>query len=245
MEAVEDARRDGLPIPHEPESDEIDPMIPEEPAGPGGAPLPDGDEADDGNAAEQAMNDEFAAELLDIKERKLLATRKTLQYHKEMTRWEKRKLSWRVHYGWLGKRDKDLTVVLPWLLLGRREVSTNQSLLLQMGVTHILNMTHDCPCVFPHTFIYQRVPIRDNLTTDLAAHFTTIINFIKRVEKCKGRVRLIEHSSSGDSQFICFSVVSITVCIDPCPLHGGSLARAFCRTGVSNVCEEHSPGGCL
>lgn len=198
MEAVEDARRDGLPIPHEPESDEIDPMIPEEPAGPGGAPLPDGEEAEDGNMAEQAMNDEFAAELLDIKERKLLATRKTLQYHKEMTRWEKRKLSWKVHYGWMGKRDKDLTVVLPWLLLGRREVSSNQSLLLQMGVTHILNMTHDCPCVFPHTFVYQRVPIRDNITTDLAAHFTTIINFIKRAEKCKGRV-----SSLSSVPFTC------------------------------------------
>lgn len=189
MEAVEEARREGLPIPEEPADEEVDPMVPEEPAGPGGAPLPDGEDEDETmNPADLAMNDDFAAELLEIKERKLLASRKTLQYHKEMSRWEKRKLALRMHYGWMGKRDRDITVVLPWLLLGRREVSTNQSTLLQMGVTHILNMTHDCPCVYPNTFIYQRVPVRDNITTDLAAHFTTIINFIKRVEKCKGRV---------------------------------------------------------
>lgn len=194
MEAVEEARREGLPIPEEPENEEVDPMIPDEPAGPGGAPLLDLEEEEeqntDMNAADQAMNEDFAAELLDIKERKLLASRKTLQYHKELTKWEKRKLSLRMHYGWMGKRDKDITVVLPWLLLGRREVSTNQSMLLQMGVTHILNMTHDLPCVFPNTFIYKRVPIRDNITTDLAVHFTTVIDFIRRVEKCKGRVRL-------------------------------------------------------
>lgn len=193
VEAIEAAKRDGLPYEHlEVGNGEIDPMIPDEPLGPGGAPLGDGEEDLDGtgnnNSDMQDMNAEYAAELLDIKERKLLATRNTLAYHKEWTRWQRRKLAWRVHYGWLGKRDRDLTEVLPWLLLGRREVSSNQSLLLQMGVTHILNMTSDLPCIFPSTFIYQRVPLKDNLQADIASHFTTIINFIKRVEKCKGRV---------------------------------------------------------
>lgn len=242
MEAVEEARREGLPIPEERVDAEVDPMIPEEPAGPGGAPLPDGEEEDETmNPADQAMNDEFAAELLEIKERKLLASRKTLLYHKEMSRWEKRKLSLRMHYGWMGKRDRDITVVLPWLLLGRREVSTNQSMLLQMGVTHILNMTHDCPCVYPNTFIYQRVPIRDNITTDLAAHFTTIINFIKRVEKCKGRV-----SVTISVEYVFSNVYTHRApSADPGALHDRCVARTLGGDGLPRVCQGHPAGGRL
>jgi hypothetical protein len=198
FEAVEAFRRDGTPIPAEYQEDaaaEVDPQIPEEPLGPGGIPLGeiDADEeaAAGGDGDTAAMNAEYAEELLEIKERKLLATRNTLQYHRDWSRWERRKLAFKVQYGWMGKRDRDLTEVLPWLLLGRREVSNNQSLLLQMGVTHILNMTSDLPCLFPNSFIYQRVPIKDSLTADLAAHFTTIINFLKRVEKCKGRVSAV------------------------------------------------------
>lgn len=191
MEAVEAARKEGRILQEEPvELVESDPMIPVEPLGPGGMPLPDASAEEDGNVDEiaDAVSAEFAEELLDIKERKLLASRNTLQYHREWSKWERHKQAFKVHYNWLGKRDRDLTEVLPWLLLGRREVSANQSLLLKLGVTHILNMTSDLPCLFVNTFIYQRVPIKDNIQTDISAHFSTIINFIKRVEKCKGRV---------------------------------------------------------
>lgn len=191
MEAVEAARKEGRILQEEPvELVESDPMIPVEPLGPGGMPLPDASAEEDGNVDEiaDAVSAEFAEELLDIKERKLLASRNTLQYHREWSKWERHKQAFKVHYNWLGKRDRDLTEVLPWLLLGRREVSANQSLLLKLGVTHILNMTSDLPCLFVNTFIYQRVPIKDNIQTDISVHFSTIINFIKRVEKCKGRV---------------------------------------------------------
>mmetsp|Transcript_80800 Transcript_80800/g.158644 ORF Transcript_80800/g.158644 Transcript_80800/m.158644 type:complete len:428 (+) Transcript_80800:159-1442(+) len=204
MDSREAAKRDGIPPPHEDEENvEVDPMIPDEPLGPGGLPLTDIDAEDDTNALggdgdAQGMNAEYAEELLDIKERKLLASRNTLMYHREWSRWERRKYAWKVQYGWMGKRDRDLTEVLPWLLLGRREVSSNQSLLLQHGVTHILNMTSDIPCAFPNTFIYQRVPIKDNLKADIASHFATIINFIKRAEKCKGRI--LVHCTIGASR---------------------------------------------
>lgn len=196
LDAIEAAKRDGLPYDHiQVEDPDIDPQIPQEPLGPGGAPLRDADEDEEDNnngfdAGMGQINADYAAELLDIKERKLLATRNTLPYHQVLSKWQRRKLAWKVYYGWLGKRDKEITEVLPWLLLGRREVSSNQALLLKLGVTHILNMTSDLPCCFPSTFIYQRIPLKDNLQADIESHFSTIVNFIKRVEKCKGKVSI-------------------------------------------------------
>jgi hypothetical protein len=194
MEAVEEAMREGGPMPpplEEEDNNEIDAMIPTEPPGPGGEPLATGDEENDEGAAfsaDSGITAEMEEELLEIKERKLLATRKTQVYHREWSRWEKRKLALKVSLNWMGDKNRDLTEVLPWLLLGRREVSTNQTLLLQMGVTHILNMTNDCPCAFTQSFVYKRIPLRDSITADVFTHFPTIVEFIKRVEKCKGRV---------------------------------------------------------
>jgi hypothetical protein len=216
MDAMEAAKRDGTPMPKdEPEDFAVDPLIPDEPLAPGGAPLNDAD-PEEGNGEAHAMNEDFAAELLDIKERKLLASRDTLLYHREWTLWERRKLALRVQYGWMGKRDRDLTEVLPWLLLGRREMSTNQATLLQMGVTHILNMTSDLPCLFPNTFVYQRVPIKDSMKADIAQYFPTIINFIKRVEKCKGRVSMAVFSCVCFSRCCWYRVPSVTSAFPCC-----------------------------
>jgi hypothetical protein len=249
MEAMEAAKRDGTPMPtDEPEDFAVDPLIPDEPLAPGGAPLNDAD-PEEGNGGEtQVMDEDFAAELLDIKERKLLASRDTLQYHREWTLWERRKLALRVQYGWMGKRDRDLTEVLPWLLLGRREMSTNQATLLQMGVTHILNMTSDLPCIFPNTFIYQRVPIKDSMKADIAQYFPTIINFIKRVEKCKGRVSPADFSPHPLRYYV-FRTNSRPV---PCwladcagfgALHHWRLSCAIGGAGVPGVCARHPAGG--
>ena len=79
-------------------------------------------------------------------------------------------------------------------------------------------MTNDLPNCFPSHFIYKRIPIKgrfnvslfydsiviiistknllinnlhclvDNTDAKIAMYFADIINFIKRVQKCKGRV---------------------------------------------------------
>ena len=89
----------------------------------------------------------------------------------------------------MGKRDRDITEVLPWLLLGRKEVSNKLQALLKLEVTHILNVSNDLPNCFPALFIYKRIPIKDNVEANIAEHFSTIVNFIKRAQQLKGRVR--------------------------------------------------------
>jgi hypothetical protein len=97
----------------------------------------------------------YAEELMNIKERKLLASRNTTMYHKESTVSENRKLALKTWFGYIEK-DKDLTPVLPWLLLGRKEMAGNLQALLRLGVTHILNVTDDVPFFFPNHFLYER-----------------------------------------------------------------------------------------
>ena len=132
----------------------------------------------------------FAASLLAIKERKLLATRKTAEYHEEKSSYEIKKLAYRFYFGWLGKsvHDKNLSTVLPWLLIGRRETSSNMQQLIKLGITHILNATNDLPNCFNNHFIYHRVAVKDNLEADIGSKFSSAVNFIKRVEDVKGRV---------------------------------------------------------
>lgn len=130
----------------------------------------------------------YMRELVGIKERKLLVTRNTAVYHAELSPYQARKLAFRLYMGWTGKRDKTLTVVLPWLLLGRRETSQSMPLLLKLGVTHILNVTHDQPNRFGNHFVYQRIAVKDSVEADLGSRFSAAIAFMKRAEDCKGRV---------------------------------------------------------
>ncbi len=133
------------------------------------------EEVEEGNQTDAS----YAQELIGIKERKLLVTRNTAVHHKEISAFEARKM------------DKTLTVVLPWLLLGRKETSQNMPLLLKLGVTHILNVTHDLPNRFNNHFVYQRISVKDNSDADIGSKFSTAISFMKRAESCKGRVRAV------------------------------------------------------
>jgi hypothetical protein len=130
---------------------------------------------------------DYANQLLEIKEKKVLAQRRGDMFHKEYTRWERRKIAFKVSMGYV-KKNKDYSEIFPWLLLGRRDAASNIQTLLKLGVTHILNVTHDLPNLFTQYFVYEKIPVRDNLEADIGKYFDTIINFIDRVERCKGRV---------------------------------------------------------
>lgn len=134
------------------------------------------------------LSDDIAQELMDIKEKKLLATRNTKPYHLRVGKWKARRFALAVQLGLLGRRSRDITVVLPWLVIGRRDTVTNLQTLLRMGFTHILNVTTEVSNGFPQHFMYKKIPIRDSINANIASHFGTIVEFIKRVEDCKGRV---------------------------------------------------------
>lgn len=145
-------------------------------------------------------NKEIARQVLDLKERKVLSKRGAgaAQYHRHYSLWQRRKKALAFKLGLLRRTDGDASLVLPWLLLGRRELACDQTKLLALSVTHILNMTHDCPNMFPDAFVYQRVPVRDSLENDLSEHWATIVSFIKRAEACKGRI--LVHCTAGASR---------------------------------------------
>jgi hypothetical protein len=136
----------------------------------------------------QTTNAEYTTQILEFKEQKVVSTRDTDQYHREYTMWERRKKAVKISLGYVGKQRQDCTEILPWLLIGRRELATNMQLLLQLNITHILNMTHDVPNAFVKHFVYEKVPVRDSEDSDIGLHFDRIISFIDRVEACKGRV---------------------------------------------------------
>lgn len=137
---------------------------------------------------------EYANQVLEIKEKKVLSTRNTDHYHKTYTLWERRKLAIKISMGYTGKKEKgleDITYILPWLIIGRKEVSSNMQMLLKLDVTHILNVTHDAPNLYNQHFVYEKIPIKDSVDSDIGKYFDTIINFIDRVEACKGRVSVV------------------------------------------------------
>lgn len=131
---------------------------------------------------------EYAQQIMEIKEHKVLATRETAAFHREYSLWSRRKKAIKISLGFTGRREKDYSVILPWLLLGRRELSANMQELLKLNVTHILNVTHDAPNVFGQHFVYEKIRVKDSLDSDIGRHFDTIVSFIDRAEACKGRV---------------------------------------------------------
>jgi len=147
----------------------------------------------------------FMADLLEIKEKKVLASRDTAAYHRELSPYEAySKAAW-FTLGWraarvkeVGTKDKDVTLILPWLLLGRKELSSNLSVLFRLGITHILNVTHDVANLFPTHFVYMKISVKDNNEADMSRHFKRIVDFIARAERCKGRI--LVHCTAGASR---------------------------------------------
>ena len=74
----------------------------------------------------------------------------------------------------------------------------NQQRLLVMGVTHIVNCTHDLPSEFPGSFVYMRIPIKDEEQANAGQHFPKVIEFFKRVEDKQGK--MFVHCTVGASR---------------------------------------------
>jgi hypothetical protein len=137
---------------------------------------------------QKQMKEQF----IGIKEKKLVMTRNTAIFHRNLTNGEIRSLYMKMFFGFSINKEnnKNTTYLTPWLIIGRKEVSQNLPLLVKMNITHILNVTVDVKNTFPKHFLYEKIPIRDNEEEDIAKYFTKMIAFVKRCEMAKGRVRL-------------------------------------------------------
>lgn len=150
--------------------------------------------------AQVNKNINYGEQIMRIKERKLTISRSTAEHHQYLPLKERRWAAVKLCLGWstpLGKYN-DMTEILPWLLLGTREIAMNLQEMLRHNVTHILNMSGDLPNFFPQHFVYQKVNIRDSVEEDIGKHFQTIVKYIKRCEDSKGR--MFVHCTAGASR---------------------------------------------
>ena len=104
-------------------------------------------DADEDNA--EAIGDdedpdsaEFRAIALFMKEKKLVTTRHSSQFHRPTTKWRRFRIAYKAYWS-NGNHYDPATQVLPWLWIGRGSVAKDCALLESMGFTHIMNCTKE------------------------------------------------------------------------------------------------------
>ncbi len=131
-----------------------------------------------------------------MKEKKLLKQRNSRPYYSS-NGFVTRSLAFKLFFG-VGKREKDCTPLLPWILIGRAESAQNLTFLIKEGVTHILNVSTEVSNFYPDKFVYYRIPILDLETSDIAPYFDPAIEFIKHVQTIRGKIFI--HCTAGVSR---------------------------------------------
>jgi hypothetical protein len=93
------------------------------------------------------------------------------------------------------------TAVLSWLFIGDRDDAANQSVLLQLGITHILNVATNCPPP-PHAdqFAYEHLPMFDSDSQKIADVLPRAIAFIRDAHVSGGRI--LVHCIMGVSRSV-------------------------------------------
>jgi predicted protein tyrosine phosphatase len=151
----------------------------------------------DGVELDEADIAELKKIQLEIKEKKFTSKRNSALCHLPIPRFRR---VWRALWlasGWSYKNNP-FDQVLPWMFLGRGDLAGNSQFLEKNGFTHILNLTKSIANAHPSKFVYKRIPIDDKDTEDASAHFRAIIDFIRRVALCKGKIYI--HCTVGASR---------------------------------------------
>lgn len=203
-------------------------------------------ESEEDKSAFENMKDndkDFGADMMELKERRLLNTRGTSIYHKLFTKYQKRVKALSIALQ-LHTVDRDVSEILPWLYISNKETASTISTLLKYNFTHILNVTHDVQSFFPHLFVYQRIPVKDSADSNMVDYFPKIVSFLQRVEKVplldpqqQHFFRLFNHrdyahETSGARQSVG-------------ALYRRCLARPHRCDELLREGEEDPPGGCV
>jgi protein-tyrosine phosphatase len=86
-----------------------------------------------------------------------------------------------------------------FLYIGGAAAAKNKSMLLQTGITHVINCAASvAPASFPDEFCYFNIRLRDHSSQDIARHFYSMFDFIERARECGGRIFL--HCVKGISR---------------------------------------------
>lgn len=79
-----------------------------------------------------------------------------------------------------GNRFGPPAEVLPHLVLGCAKDSADLTQLRKMGITAILNVSHNCPNHFETLFEYKCIPVEDSHQADLLSKLETAFDFISK-----------------------------------------------------------------
>ncbi|KAF4043426.1 Dual specificity phosphatase catalytic domain [Phytophthora infestans] len=86
-----------------------------------------------------------------------------------------------------------------FLYIGGALAAKNKSMLLQNGITHVINCAASvAPASFPDEFCYFNIRLRDHSSQDIARHFYSMFDFIERARESGGRIFL--HCIKGISR---------------------------------------------
>lgn len=96
------------------------------------------------------------------------------------------------------------SLVMPCVYIGDREDSRDRRRLMQLGVTHILNVASQLPNVHPADFIYRKLNMIDSETQDLKPFFDRAASFIDDALRAGGRV--LVHCIAGVSRSVAMVV---------------------------------------
>ena len=68
--------------------------------------------------------------------------------------------------------------ILPYLILGCAKDSSDLSTLQHLGVTAVLNVSHNCPSLFQSHFQYMEIRVPDTYQADLLSRLDEAFTFI-------------------------------------------------------------------
>jgi protein-tyrosine phosphatase len=119
-----------------------------------------------------------------------------------------------------------------FLYLGDHTHANNRGHLLQLGITHVLNVSNEVDNAFPDSFEYLRLTLPDDPDVDIARHFQPALEFLTKAKSAASSNRVLVHCYQGVSRsaaiVLSFLIVS----------RGLSLKEAFsfckaCRPQIS------------
>ena len=102
------------------------------------------------------------------------------------------------------REKQNLITTYPSIILdgqlyqGRCDQALDKTLLDNLQITHIVNITVNRPCPFTDTIQYLNILLEDEFKSDLLAAFPNVIRFIRKALKANGRV--LVHCKLGVSR---------------------------------------------
>jgi protein-tyrosine phosphatase len=155
---------------------------------------------EDAEALQKKLDDEKAERLRELAEKELFMKEAQLvnrrlgdapmpRYPGTVTR------SWRFVKQVAQKRLVEPTEVMPFCWLGNSNTAHDKKKLVDMGITHIINLAAEIDNGFPDLFIYCKIALHDTKDQVMDGVFEHANKFINRCRESGGRILI--HCGSG------------------------------------------------